>query len=48
MEKYFNFYYFFYFLMLIGYIGVTFQAIDLKSKIIGILLALVNAIVFYK
>lgn len=38
----------FYFLMLIGYLGLTLQTTDLKSKLIGILLLIVNGIVFYK
>ena len=37
-----------YFLMLIGYFGLTIQAPDLKTKIIGILLTLVNGVIFYK
>jgi len=41
-------YYFLYSIMLIGYIGVSLQAPDLKMKIIGILLTVVNAMIFYK
>jgi hypothetical protein len=38
----------FYVLMIVGYGGLTFMAPDIKSKLIGILLLAVNALVFYK
>lgn len=38
----------FYWLMIIGYIGVSFLSDDLKPKIIGILLGIVNGIIFWK
>jgi len=38
----------FYSLMLIGYFGVSIQVPSLKMKIVGILLLLVNAIIFVK
>lgn len=37
----------FYWMMLIGYFGLTIQALDAKAKIVGILLLLVNAILFW-
>ena len=40
-------YLFFYILMLIGYAGLSVQG-DLKGKVIGILLLIVNAIIFWK
>ncbi len=36
----------FYYLMLIGYIGVAFQGVGIKAKILGGLLALINGIIF--
>ena len=39
-------YNFFYSLMLIGYCGVSLQVPSLKMKIAGILLLVVNAIIF--
>ena len=38
----------FYILMLIGYGGLTMIAPDIKNKIIGILLLLVNGILFWR
>jgi hypothetical protein len=35
-------------MMLIGYLGLTFQAPDLKGKIIGGLLLAANAVIFYR
>jgi len=37
----------FYYMMLVGYFGVSIQAPDLKTKIIGILLTVVNALLFW-
>jgi len=37
----------FYWLMLVGFIGCGVSAPDVKTKIIGILLAVVNAIIFW-
>jgi len=34
--------------MLIGYLGVSVQSVDLKTKIVGILLMIVNGLIFYK
>jgi len=36
----------YYYLMLIGYLGLVFYANNLKNKIIGILLLIVNALIF--
>lgn len=36
----------FYYIMLLGYLGVTIYQPDLKTKIIGIFLLLVNALIF--
>jgi len=41
-------YYFLYSLMLIGFIGVSVQAPDLRSKVIGILLVVVNGLIFWR
>lgn len=41
-------YWLFYSLMAIGYIGLSFQAPDLKTKIIGVLLTIVNMVIFWK
>ena len=37
-----------FFLMEIGYLGVSLQSVDLKSKILGILLCVVNALIFWR
>jgi len=37
----------FYWLMLIGYFGVSIQAPTLKLKFIGVLLTIVNAMLFW-
>jgi len=34
--------------MLIGYSGVTFLSADIKGKAIGLLLLIVNGLIFYK
>ena len=41
-------YWLFYTLMLAGYLGLTILAPDIKTKIIGILLTIVNGVIFYK
>jgi hypothetical protein len=41
-------YYIFYGAMIIGYIGVSFQAVDLRTKVIGILLTIVNGLIFWR
>jgi len=41
-------YKFFYYIMLLGYFGVSFQSSDTKTKFVGLLLLIVNAILFYK
>lgn len=41
-------YYILYGLMVIGYAGVSFYAPDFKMKVIGILLTVVNALLFWK
>jgi len=38
----------FYIMMLIGYLGLSLQTPDIKGKLIGILLLIVNALIFYK
>ena len=38
----------FYYLMLIGYLGLLLLSSDIKSKIIGILLLIVNALIFWR
>lgn len=38
----------FYYMMLIGYLGVSIQVPSLKMKIIGILLVIVNGVLFWK
>ena len=38
----------FYYVMLFGYLGVSLLSGDIKSKIIGILLLIVNGLIFYK
>jgi hypothetical protein len=37
-----------YALMLVGYLGLTFQAPDIKGKIIGGLLLAANAVIFMR
>jgi hypothetical protein len=37
-----------FFLMEIGYLGVSLQSADLRSKILGILLCIVNALIFWR
>lgn len=41
-------YWVYYILMLVGFAGVSFNAPDLKGKIIGALIFLINAILFWK
>jgi hypothetical protein len=41
-------YWVFYILMLVGYSGLSFIAPDIKTKIIGILLTITNAVIFFK
>lgn len=41
-------YHFLYSLMLIGFVGVSIQAPDLKGKVIGFLLAVVNGLIFWR
>lgn len=38
----------FYYMMLVGYLGVAIQVPGLKMKIIGILLVIVNGLIFLK
>jgi hypothetical protein len=38
----------FYILMLIGYLGLSLQTPDIKGKLIGILLLIVNALIFWR
>ena len=38
----------FYYMMLIGYAGLSIKAPDFKSKAIGILLLIVNALIFWR
>jgi len=38
----------FYYMMLIGYLGVSFQVPGLKMKCIGILLVITNALIFWR
>lgn len=35
-------------MMLIGYLGLSIQAPDIKGKLIGILLLIVNALIFWR
>jgi len=35
-------------MMLIGYIGVSIQGSDIKTKIIGLLLTIVNGLIFWR
>ena len=37
-----------YYMMLIGYLGLTFQAPELKGKIIGGLLLAANSVIFWR
>jgi hypothetical protein len=41
-------YWIFYIAMLIGYAGVSLQNPDIKTRTIGILLVIVNALLFWK
>lgn len=41
-------YWIFYSLMLIGYVGLSFIAPDLKTKLIGIVLTIANAVIFWR
>jgi len=41
-------YYLFYIMMFIGFLGCSLSNPDLKMKIIGILLAIVNLILFWR
>ena len=38
----------FYYSMIVGYSGLVFLLPDIKSKMVGFLLLLVNGIIFYK
>jgi len=38
----------FYILMLVGFAGVSFYSVDLKSKLLGVLIFFVNAIIFWR
>ena len=38
----------FYCAMIIGFLGVSFMNLDIKTRIIGILLSLVNGLIFWK
>lgn len=42
------FYWICYWAMLIGYLGVSLQVPDTKTKFIGILLVIVNGLIFWK
>jgi len=41
-------YWVYYVLMLVGYLGIGFQTSDPKSRIVAILLALANAVFFWR
>ena len=41
-------YWIFYYMMIIGYLGVALQVPDMRIKIAGILLAIVNALIFWR
>jgi len=41
-------YYLLYTIMLVGFLGLSIQNPDLKGKMIGILLTIVNALLFWK
>lgn len=41
-------YYIFYTVMLIGYAGLSFGASDIRSRAIGIILLIANALIFWK
>ena len=41
-------YYTIYAIMIISFCGLSLQAPDTKGKVIGLLLAIVNALIFYK
>ncbi len=38
----------FYIMMLIGFVGLSLQTADIKMKIIGVLLTVVNALIFWR
>jgi len=38
----------FYIMMLLGYLGLSLQTPDIKGKVIGILLLVVNALIFWR
>jgi len=38
----------FYIMMLIGYLGLSLQTPDIKGKLIGVLLLIVNVLIFYR
>jgi len=38
----------FYWLMLIGYFGVSIQTLTFKMKVIGVLLVIVNGLLFWR
>jgi hypothetical protein len=38
----------FYMMMLVGYLGLSLQTPDIKGKLIGILLLIVNALIFWR
>lgn len=41
-------YNFFYYMMIIGYLYCSIQAVSIRMKIIGVLLTIVNGVLFYK
>ncbi len=41
-------YYVFYVMMIVGFLGVSLMSGDWKTKVIGILLTIVNAIIFWR
>jgi len=43
-----NVYWVCYWGMLISYLGISVQSVDWKTKIVGILLTIVNGLIFYK
>jgi len=38
----------FYIMMLVGYLGLSLQTPDIKGKLIGILLLIANALIFWR
>jgi hypothetical protein len=38
----------FYILMLVGYLGLSLQTPDIKGKLIGIVLLIANALIFWR